>query len=280
MESMQVYTQHSLLDKETTIALVRKAHAGDANAMNRLMTHNMKLVVHRALKAKMYLTNDLEDLIQCGIFGLHRAIEKYDPDKINPETQEAYSFSTYATWWIKQTIDRETAMTNQGIRLPIHALKEYNTFKRAVEPYAKLGIKLKFDELRAILPEMNDNQLKLYSHIPQLVTDTITMYNKDGEMDTSIYDITIDENSNVADIVEAEDVNEILMSKLGVLTDKQRAVIEMRFGLNGKEILTLEETGVVLNITRERVRQIQVESLKRLKQELKRDGFGEELLCP
>ncbi len=255
----------SLLSAEEEVHFARLSLKGDEAARKRMIVSNLRLVVKIA---RRYMNRGLAllDLIEEGNLGLMRAVEKFDPER-------GFRFSTYATWWIRQTIERALMNQTRTIRLPIHVVKEINIYLRAAR---KLAQKLDREPSPEDVAEMLDRPIEDVQRMLGL-NERIASVDVPAERDSdrSLLDTIPDEqNPDPSLILQDDDVQRHIDTWLGQLNDKQRAVVERRFGLYGREISTLEQVGEEIGVTRERVRQIQIEALRRLRQILEREGFS------
>ena len=245
-----------LLTPEEESDLARRKSEGDVEAGRRLVEANLRLVVSIA---KRYTGRGMSflDLVQEGNLGLMKAVEKFDYAK-------GYRLSTYATWWVKQSITRSLADQSRTIRLPVHMVEAVNKIRRAQRSLSvKLGREPSMEE---VAEEVNMSE-KRVTELIQASGDTVSLETPVGDEEGSnLGDFVADDtNASTEDKAESFLLREEIDSMLQGLNPREREVIILRFGLETGHPLTLEEVGKRFNVTRERIRQIETAALRKLR---------------
>lgn len=258
-----------LLSAEEEAALARRVRQGDFDARQIMIERNLRLVVNIA---KHYLNRGIPllDLVEEGNLGLMHALEKFDPER-------GFRFSTYATWWIRQNIERAIMNQSRTIRLPVHVVKELNQVLRAQRQVD--GASGNASRLEEVAKKL-DRPLEEVRQILALSEHTASL---DAPLDIdpnlSIGESLADEQAVSPELnIHTAEVEHLIREWIGQLSEKQRLVIQYRYGLDDVEVLTLEDLAAQLGLTRERVRQIQLEALAQLRRILKRRGVSREVL--
>lgn len=254
----------SLLNAKEELKLARRVVKGEAEARTVMIESNLRLVVKIA---RHYCNRGLAflDLIEEGNLGLMTAVEKFDPER-------GFRFSTYATWWIRQTIERAIMNQSRTVRLPIHVIKELNIYLRAAKKLTQeLDHKPSAEEIAELIDKPIDDIRRVMSLAPDTTSiDTPVMQDSQKTLVDTIAD---DNNVDPARMVQDLDMHGHIERWILQLDDRHREVILRRFGLHDYERGTLEEVGRAVGLTRERVRQLQIEALHELKDMIKREGL-------
>ncbi|MEW6677883.1 MAG: RNA polymerase sigma factor RpoS [Pseudomonadota bacterium] len=259
--------REKLLTPEQELALSTRVRQGDFDARQKMIEHNLRLVVNIA---KHYVNRGLSllDLIEEGNLGLMHALEKFEPER-------GFRFSTYATWWIRQNIERAIMNQSRTIRLPVHIIKELNIYLRAQRHLEMHGVPdAGPDEIAALTGHPLEDVRRIMALNERVASLDAPL---DIDPSLSVGEAIADEHSEQPeDMLQLAEVEQYVREWLDELPERHRWVIERRFGLNDQDVATLEELAEHLSVTRERVRQIQLEALQSLRRILRRRGMSKD----
>ena len=256
-----------LLTPAEELALARAMRGGDFEARQTLIERNLRLVVSIA-RHYVHRGVALPDLVEEGNLGLIHALEKFDPER-------GFRFSTYATWWIRQSIERAVMNQSRTIRLPANIVKEMNVVLRAMrhlETHAPLGERdTTLEDVAHLLGKGVDEIERLLRYREQPISLDAPL---DRDQKLTVRDGVADDAAVSPELLlHVNSIERFVAEWLAELTDRQRRVIERRYGLNGCDVAALDELASEMGVTRERIRQIQVEALEKLRGRIARKGF-------
>ena len=256
-----------LLSEEDEYKIAIAAANGDENARQTMITSNLRLVV-KVAKTYIGRSSNLSflDLIQEGNMGLMRATEKFDAEK-------GFRFSTYATYWIKQAISKAIIDQSRAVRLPAHIINELNKFNKAIRDLSQQYGRTPSDKELAEYLNVSVKKINEYYTIskePCSLDVTI-----DEDEDTAMIDLIADENATKFMDIDNLSVRDTIYSVLNTLSERERKIIELRFGFTDGRQHTLEEVGKEFNLTKERIRQLEASALKKLRNPVRSEKLRE-----
>jgi RNA polymerase nonessential primary-like sigma factor len=271
LDAIQLYLKEieysPLLTPDEEVKFGRLARSGNEEGRTKMIVCNLRLVV-KISRRYMNRGLALPDLIEEGNLGLIHAVEKFDPER-------GFRFSTYATWWIRQNIERALMNQTRTIRLPIHINKELNAYlRKSRELMQKKGVEPSVTDVAEALGKPLDRIRKLLKFSEHTGSLDISV-GKDS--DSPLVNFVSEQSEPEPDeLIRDQDINNSVEHWLHQLDLKQQEVIVRRFGLHGHDNATLEQVGKELGLTRERVRQIQMEALTRLRRIMENEGLSGE----
>ncbi len=265
---LKQFGQFELLSFEEEKDLTKRAAMGDKEAKQKLVNHNLRLVMSIARKYKG-TSLSFQDLVQEGTIGLMKAVDKFDPSK-------DFRFSTYATYWIKQTIGRALAEQNKVIRIPVHMTDLASKVNKATQEYLQTNGEKPTEKEIAVICNISVEKVK---EVWNLNKDPLSLdVPVDTEDDATMGDLIADNNisSPIQNIINDDRHNQIL-NVLNTLSEKEANVIRMRFGLDDGEPKTLAEIGKRMGYTREWIRLIEEKAMRKLRSPIRKNMLVEYL---
>ncbi len=257
--------KYPVLTREEETALARKAVKGDEEARKRLILSNLKLVIAIAKSYSSYGVPFL-DLVEEGNLGLIKAVSRFDPEK-------GFRFSTYSSWWIKQSIVRAISEFSRTIRIPIHVFHTMKSYVRMEKDIQDMSVGEKASELGISTKRVKMIEDLIHSIRALDVASSLDSYSRLKSNDE------IPDNTDMESIILQQIEHEELGQLLDRLSEREKLIIRVRYGLSDGEPHTLAETGKVINVSRERVRQLEMRALKRLRCLLEAENESEKKLC-
>lgn len=258
-----------LLTFEQEKAIGERILAGDESAKNELVEHNLRLVISVARKYIGHAGMTFMDLVQEGNIGLMKAADKFDPSK-------GYKFSTYATWWIRQTIGRAVQEQSRTIRIPVHMVETAAKMNKAIR---KLTQELEREpSIEEIASEMGVSADKI-KFLFEANRDPLSLDNRvNDEDDATVGDLVADHSAEMpGDSIILEDNKKMVIAVLDTLSQREKEVMMLRFGIEDDKPRTLEEIGQHFGVTRERIRQIETKALRKLRNPIRSKMLHEAL---
>ncbi|MBP2070863.1 sigma-70 family RNA polymerase sigma factor [Thermoanaerobacterium butyriciformans] len=247
-----------VLTRKEEAELFKRLRNGDKSAKDILVEHNMRLVQKMASKLSKP-GFEFDDLVQEGLIGLLTAIDKYDYTR-------GYKFSTYSVWYIRQRIQRYMKNTSKSVRLPIHIQEKINkVLSTMYDLEQKNGEKPTVKEI-AVEMKLDENTVGKYLKLAESVA-SLNQYVDDEKCDAELIDYLVDEEVDIENETINEQLKQEIDKVLDILPERERLILELRFGIGTEEPMTLEQIGNMLGLTRERIRQIEIKALKKLRRD-------------
>ena len=260
-------SKYDLLSDEQIVELFKRIEQGDRVAYDVVVEHNLRLVVKyaRSIKKSYRAQEPVMDLVQAGNIGLMRAVDKFEVDK-------GYAFSTYASWWIKQSIIRHIYDNESAIRVPVHMSEKFVGISRSIRNFQEeTGREPTFEEIE----KKSNVTRKEYNLFKSIDRNVLSLNATAGEDDSEFGDFIRDGDSSdpVYEAANKTLLSETVQEVLGKLDSREAYIIKARYGIGDSYVKTLEEIGSDLGITRERVRQIESIAMKKLRTSIKAESL-------